>query len=360
MHRVSLRGITAAAALAVASTMFAPAAMAQLEIKSKAMEIKFTGRVHMQWNQTSVTDAAVASTFFVRRARLSAEIKVTDFISGKIQPEYGEGSVSLRDAYVDLNFDRAFRFRAGQFKRPFDRFELVSSTQILVIERAGGVRGIADCAGVGNVCSYSRFTEKLNYSDRDLGFQFLGDVGNIRYSAAVTNGQGPNSRVDENGTKSYTGRLEYRGAGLVIGANVGVHDYINDSTLNDEYATAFGADVDWGQYEQPGLHVKAGATFGDNWKNLTTPDPSRFVTAQGMLTYLIPVESRFAFGVEPVARVSWGDPDTDVDGDDGWLFTPGAVVHFTGRNKFAVNVDIWSPATGDTEYSVKAQMYLHF
>jgi hypothetical protein len=187
-----------------------------------------------------------------------------------------------------------------------------------------------------------------------------GQVGQVVWSAAVTNGQGPNSRVDENGTKSYGGRLEYRGSGLVIGANVGVHDYINDSTANDEYATAFGADVDWGVYEQPGPHVKAGVTFGDNWRNLTTPDPSRFVTAQGIVTYLFPVNTPHMFGIEPVARVSWGDPDTDVNSDHGWLFTPGLVAHFTGRNKFALNVDIWSPATGDTEYSVKAQMYLHF
>ena len=334
---------------------------AQVELKSKAVELKITGRVHVQWNQTSVTDAAVASTFFVRRARLTAEVKINDFISGKVQPEYGEGTVSLRDAYVDLNFDRAFRFRTGQFKRPFDRFELVSSTQILTIERAGGVRGVPDCAGVDNVCTYSRFTEKLNYSDRDIGFQLLGDVGDFRYSASVTNGRGPNNKVDQNGTKSYTGRFEYRGAGLVIGANVGVHDYINDSTANDEYATAFGADVDWGRYEQPGPHVKAGVTFGDNWKNLTTPDPSKFVTAQGIVTYLFPIrENRFVYGIEPVARVSWGDPDTDVSDDHGWLFTPGVAFFFSGRSKFAVNVDVWSPATGDTEYSVKAQMYLHF
>ena len=67
--------------------------------------------------------------------------------------------------------------------------------------------------------------------------------------------------VDENGTKSYTGRLEYRGSGLTFGAHVGAHDYPNDSTGTDEYAVAFGADVDWGQYEQPGAHIKAGVVY---------------------------------------------------------------------------------------------------
>ncbi len=361
MMRIVPRVVVTLAGVALAVPVVGRPAGAQVVIKSKAVEITLAGRLHMQWNHTSSTGAAVASTFFVRRARLTAEIKVNDFISGKIQPEYGEGIVGLRDAYVDLNFDRAFRIRAGQFKRPFDRFELVSSTQILVIERAGGVRGLPGCSGVGNICSFSRFTEKLNYSDRDLGFQILGDVGKVRYSASVTNGEGPNDDVDENGTKSYTGRLEYRGGDLTVGAHAGLHDYPNDSTGTDEYAVAYGADVDWGRYEQPGAHVKAGFVYGDNWKNLTTPDPTKFVSAQGIVTYLFPIrENRFMYGIEPVARVSWGDPDTDVSEDDGWLFTPGLVLYFVGRNKFAVNVDIWSPATGGTEYSVKAQMYLHF
>jgi hypothetical protein len=288
-------------------------------------------------------------------------VKINDFISGKIQPEYGEGVVALRDAYLDLTFDRAFRARIGQFKRPFDRFELVSSTRILVIERVGGVRGSTDCAGVDGVCSLSRFTEKLSYSDRDLGFELLGNVGRFLWSAALTNGRGPNSRIDENGTKSYSGRLEYQHDGLVIGGHVGVHDYPNDSTGTDKYAAAWGADVDWGRYEQPGPHLTAGFVYGDNWKNLTTPDPTTFVSAQAITTYMFPVrDNSFVYGIEPVFRASWGDPDTDVAGDDGWLFTPGIVAYFADRNKLALNVDVWSPATGSTVWSTKVQAYLLF
>jgi Phosphate-selective porin O and P len=349
------------AAAALLTLMVLPVGLeAQVELRSRAARLTITGRVHTQWNHTSV-NSEISSTFFVRRARLTAEIKINDFISGKVQPEYGEGAVSLRDAYVDLTFDPAFRWRIGQFKRPFDRFELVSSTQILVIERAGGVRGVPDCAGVGNVCSFSRFTEKLNFSDRDIGFEFLGNVGKFMWSASVTNGRGPNNRVDENGTKSYSGRLEYRGDGLTIGGNFGVHDYTNDSTGTDKYAPAFGVDVDWGQYEQPGVHLKAGFVYGDNWKNLTTADPSKFMTTQAIAAYMFGVKDNpFLYGIEPVFRVSYGDPDTDTAGDDGWLWTPGIAAYFSGRNKLALNFDIWSPATGGTQWSTKAQVYLHF
>jgi hypothetical protein len=355
--------LAAAAVVAAAVMGLARPAHAQVEISSKAMEIKLTGRVQLQFNHTSDSAALIPSTFFVRRARLTAEIKVNDFISGKIQPEYGEGTVGLRDAYVNLNFHPALRATFGQFKRPFDVFELVSSTQILVIERAGGVRGSASCSGVGGVCSLSRFTEKLLYSDRDLGVQLDGQLGGsgLHYWVSATNGRGPNNDIDENAAKSFSGRLEYDIGSVRVGAHVGIHDYPNDSTGTDEFANAFGADVDWGQYEKPGPHVKAGFVYGDNWKNLVSADPSKFVSGQVIGTYLFPIkENRFVYGVEPLMRVSWGDPDTGVDADDGWIFTPGLVFHFIGRNKFAVNVDVWKPATGDTEYSLKAQTYLHF
>lgn len=353
-------GTVAAAAVLLVT---AGSAGAQVVVSSKAMELRIDGRLHFQYNQTSAEGAQLSNTFFVRRARLEVEARINDFVSGRIQPEFGEGTVGLRDAFVTLNFGPALRTTFGQFKRPFDVFELTSSSQILVIERAGGVRGIPGCAGVGSVCSLSRFTERLGYSDRDIGVMVDGRVGSsgLNYAASVTNGRGPNNDIDENATKSYTGRVEYAVSGLRIGGNLGVHDYPNDSTGTNRYATALGADVDWGRFETPGPHVQAGFVYGDNWLDLSRTDPSTFVTAQAIATYLFAIDqNEYVYGLEPLLRASWGDPDTDASDDAGWVFTPGLVVYLTGRNKIAVNVDIWMPAVGDTEYSIKAQTYLHF
>lgn len=349
---------------AVACVLSASSAAAQVKIESKAAEITLTGRVQLQWNTTSV-DGPISNEFLIRRARLTAEIDFNDWISGKVQPEYGEGEVSLKDAYLRLSFDPAFRATLGQFKRPFDLFELTSSTQFLVIERAGGIRGVDTCSGPGGICSYSRFTEKLGYSDRDIGVMVEGDLGSrFEYSASVTNGTGANSE-EENGSKSYTGRFAVAATpDLTIAGNLGAHDYERESALGEmenEYAIAFGGDIEYGNYTR-GLHVQAGITAGDNWLNLdASGDPTTFVTAQGIVTYKVPVSnSRFIEAIEPVARVSWGDPDTDADDDQGILFTPGLVAFFSGRNKLAINADIWSPSQGDTELSVKVQSYLHF
>lgn len=348
--------------LLAALGIFATDATAQVQIRSRAAQITVTGRVQLQWNTTSV-DGPISNEFLIRRARLTAEVKVNDLISGKVQPDFGEGELDLKDAYMRLSFAPGFRATLGQFKRPFDLFELTSSTQILVVERAGGIRGVDTCSGIDGLCSFSRFSEKLEYSDRDIGVMLDGNPNGSRvtYMLSVTNGTGSNA-ADENGAKSFTGRIEFEAReDLVVGGNIGVHDYLDETGAENDYAFAFGGDVELGNYSE-GLHVQGGFVAGDNWQNLdASGSPSTFFSAQGIVAYKIPVQtSRFVEAVEPLGRISWGDPDTDADDDAGILLTPGFVAHFSGRNKIAANLDIWSPSQGDTEFSLKVQSYLHF
>ncbi len=352
------------AMLIVLQAAAASAGQAQVEVKSRAVEITLTGRVHSQFNTTSVLDEP-ETEFLVRRARFTADVKVNDFVSGRVQPDYGNGKVTLKDAYVRLTFHPAFRATIGQFKRPFDLFELTSSTQILVIERTGEVRGVDSCTGPGGTCSFSRLTEKLQLADRDIGVMFDGSAPNgvFRYMVSVTNGTGQNAD-DENGTKSLSGRIEITPLpNVTVGGNVAAHDYLLPITPDvgeNEYALAFGGDLELGNFER-GIHFQGGVATGENWLVLSAIDPPTFLTAQGILTWRVPLgQNRIATAIEPVARVSWADPDTDAADDDGILATGGLVLHFAGRNKLAANLDVWQPRIGDTEYSLKIQSYLHF
>ncbi len=336
------------------------AAGAQVQLDSRAVEITLTGRVHMQYRTTSV-DGPRSSEFLLRRARFTAHVKVDDLIEGRIQPDFGEGKLSLKDAYLRLNFDPAFRLSFGQFKRPFDIFELYSSTQILTIERTGEIDGVDACAGPGGVCSWSRLTEKLEYSDRDIGILVDGRATDkLEYRFSITNGTGADKR-DKNGTKSYTARVVVQAASHVrLGANVGVHDYFGSTTAN-EYAVAYGGDIEIGRYGEE-IHLQAGFLAGQNWLNLdATGDPSTFLTAQGVVSYRLPITGSSHFtAVEPLARLSWADPNTDAANAGGWLFTPGIALRMAGRNMLVANVDVWSPAAGDSEWSFKFQSFLHF
>jgi outer membrane murein-binding lipoprotein Lpp len=334
-------------------------AAAEREAATKQSPLSFSGRVQAQYSTTSAPDV-IASDFVIRRARLEAELRISDVVSGRLQPDFGAGRISLTDAFVALDFDPAFAVAIGQFKRPFDLFELTSSTRILTIEREGIVRGSGSCAGPGGICSYSRFTQKLGFADRDIGVRFDGAAGDWNWEAAVTNGAGANS-AEDNDSKSFGGRLVFGGlANLSIAANAAAHDYTNDVDPTRKHAAGYGGDVEWGTFSS-GWHAQAGVVAGDNWLDLDAAGtPSRFRSAQGILSYKRPLRLTGIEAVEPLARLSWGDPNAALGGDEEVFATAGIVAHFIGRNKLALNVERWMPPAGTAQWSVKVQSYLHF
>lgn len=319
------------------------------------------GRIHLQYN-TSSADPDVASAFLLRRARIWAGARINDWIDGAAQIDFSGGRVAARYAFLRFSLDPALRISLGQFKRAFDVFELTSSSETLVIERDGDVRGVAACAGLEGVCSYSAFSERLEMSSLDVGMLLEGELasGRLRYLASLTNGPGDNA-LEDNATKSVSGRLEWVAApSVTLGANAGLHDYVNPVSRENTYAPAAALDVDWGSFEG-GFHLQAGVLTGENWRN---PDAlgegSTFLAAQGIASYRFPLGGHRVRGIEPVARVSWGDPDTSGPDGGGTLLTPGLMLHFDGRNKLAANVDTWRPREGETAWSLRMQAYIYF
>jgi hypothetical protein len=354
---------------ALALTLLALGAAAPASVSGQAVEprepverTELGGRLHFQWNTTSAEDE-VSSDLFVRRARIWVATRFNDWIDGVVHVDVAGAGAVARYAFVRLSPSPVARFSFGQFKRAFDLFELTASSQILVVERDGNVRGVIPCAGIGGVCSYSRFSEKLQLSSLDVGVLVDGELagGRLGYLVSVTNGSGPNTRED-NDAKSVAGRVEWLPrADLRLGANASVHDYSNPVTLTDAHAPSVSFDVEVGNFEQ-GLHVQAGVLSGRNWMNLDDDgDESRYLAWQGITTYRIPVSEHGKIrALEPLGRISWGDPDRDAGSDGGLLLTPGLVVHFEGRNKVAANVDLWHPQAGETIWGLKVQTYLHF
>lgn len=343
-----------AAALLVAG---AAEVAAQATISSRAASIRLGGRLHTQYATSSVE--SYNDQFFFRRARLTADVTVSDFFDARVQPEFAGGSAELKDAYVRFKFSPAFQLTMGQFKRPFDLFELDSSTDMSLIERDGRVGGVSACAGVGGICSYSRFTERLNYSDRDTGIRVGGASGKVEYEIAMTNGTGANE-ADENDGKSFSGRLAVEVAdGVTLAGQFAAHDHLHPDGETAR-AGAWGADLTYGTWRD-GFMLQAAVVGGDNWKQADKVGQDvTFMAFQGVASYYHPLEGARWAGVEPLFRLSWGDPDTAVDSDGGMVFTPGLMLYVLGKNKIGFNVDVWSPQEGDTEYSLKIQSFLYF
>ena len=342
------------------------AAEAQFEISSRASSIQIGGRAHAQYAASSVSD--VENDFFLRRVRLIADITLNDFVSARIQPDFARGKIALQDVYVRLGFSSKFRVSAGQFKRAFDIFELSSSTDLSIIERDARVEGASGCAGVSGICSYSRLIQKLKYSERDQGIKIDGSSGRMSYQFTLTNGTGINVS-DENDAKSYSGRLRLAASDKVtFSAQLGVHDYLfplvdtrTERGVDTKTArgVAWGADVEFGTWRD-GAHIQASVIRGDNWKSLdASHNEATFLTTQIVASYYSEKSGRLA-GIEPLLRLSFGDPDTALGKNAGTVVTPGLMFYLQGKSKIGANLDVYSPQSGDTEMSFKVQTYLYF
>ena len=341
---------------AVALSLPAAQSSAQ-EISSRFGDIRIGGRLHSQYSASSVAEAE--NDFFFRRVRLIFDIGLTDFVTARVQPDFAGGKAALQDTYVRFNFDSGLRFYMGQFKRSFDLFELASSTDLSLVERDGRVEGVSSCTGVGGTCSYSRLTEKLGFAGRDQGVKIEYSSGAVTFQASATNGTGINVS-DENDSKSYAGRISFgAGENVTISGQFGVHDYI-DASDDNAYAPAWGADIDFGSWRD-GVHFQAAVASGDNWKELDgAGDAVPFMAYQGVLSYYAPLDGSKFVGVEPLARVSYADPNGDAADDGALVFTPGLMLYTSGKNKIGANLDVFAPQTGDTEYSFKLQAFLYF
>ncbi len=355
------RGFRKVRIFALAAVLWTPmSASGQTQIKARAATITVGGRLQVQ-GASSSHEAAPPFEILLRRARFYFGVEVTEFLEGRLLADFARNDeIGLQDAYVRLNFSPAFAFSMGRLKRPSEIFEMSSSSQLSIIERDGRVRGAGDCTGTGGVCTFSRLTEKLQFSGRDSGFRLAGSAGRFGYTATLTNGTGITVNEDENDAKSYSGRATLQVVDdLELGAFVGVHDYPDmDDSAN--FATAVGADLDWGGWYD-GVHLQAAVVGGDNWKNLdVSGDAGRFLTSQVVFTYYIPVESDKWVAIEPIARISWADPDTDTADDAAWLITPGVSFFISGRNKIGTNLDIYMPEQGGSDFSFKFQSFLYF
>ncbi len=299
------------------------------------------------------------SDFFLRRVRLTADITVNDFVSGRIQPDFARGKTALQDVYIRLGFSSTFRLSLGQFKRAFDVFELSSSTDLSLIERDGRIEGVSHCDGVGSVCSYSRLTQGLRFAERDQGVKLDGSSGSVSYQATITNGTGINV-ADENDAKSFSARITAEVAADVrISGQLALHDYEHGDTLTGR-AKGWGADIEIGGWRD-GFMLMGAVGGGDNWKLLDAGnEAATFLAAQVVASYYHPIESARLSGIEPLLRVSLGDPDTALDSNGATVITPGLMFYFEGKNKIGANLDFYSPHAGESELSFKVQTFLYF
>lgn len=308
-------------------------------IEFSGIELTIGGRVQTQFNTTSI-DGVEGSELILRRARIEIEARLNDFVSLVLEPDFGGEELDMKDTYVQLSFDSALQVIAGKSKRPFSRVELTSSKRILPVERGLRIRGL------GAFDEYA-LVNGLDYSDREIGVLLSGQPEDapLGLGYAVGMYRGPLHGEIDAATYQYVARVTLAPTDMLsFGASWSSRDFAESTAGAIERGNAFEIDVEYGTFA-PGLHVIAEAAFGD----VDPFNDTSFRGAQGWLAWRSGALGARVTAIEPLARVSWGDIESDIPTPGGILFTPGFNVYFGPLNRLMVNYDIWRGASDTTD-----------
>jgi hypothetical protein len=351
------------------------AGAASVSAQTTYPNVKLSGRLQTQFYYFDNEDYAAAvgpkDNVFIRRARVEARGQISENVSLYIQPSFeggrslsslvttctstpvpggggtptitcrtsGRSGIRLRDAYIDVRFSPeaakgALFLRAGQEKRPFSRYELVSSTNLPSIERGGGqgllARGSNDLFGSAGFLSHD-VGASVRYEYK------LDDTRLVTLKLGAYNGQGE-SLNDVNEKKSFGARGTFGVTPkLEIGASWFAHDAIvtvggvPDSTFTNY---AFDVDAQWGKPGDEGFFALAEYLHGND----ASASKLTMQGLQGVAAYNIRMKSptSWLYAVEPALRLDLADPNTDADDDRITTLTAVLGVYMSSRSQLRV------------------------
>jgi phosphate-selective porin len=293
--------------------------------------------------------------FFLRRARLTASGRATSTLTYRLQAELAGGlgassgvNASMTDAYVEWTRFPQAHVRFGQFKTPFGREWLVSSTQTVTIER-------------------SLMSDRLTVN-RQIGVEASGDAYDKRvgYLAAVVNGNGRNTTVNDNRDFMYIvrGHAAPWQVGTGTRVEIGVNAFWSRDTrlsmskdfrLDSTPETSAADNLFTGRRSGAGLdeHFQQGIWSIDaEWLRVRFEQDAAgapVVTSQGW--YVMPSAFVFRRLVQAVGRYEWYRPDVHVDGNATSTWLGGLNYYARGDNAKLMVDYLWVTTPDATDHA---------
>ena len=293
--------------------------------------------------------------FFVRRARVTASGRVMPTVAYRFQAEFAGGlgatsgvTASLTDGYIEWTKIPEAHIRFGQFKSPFGREWLAASTQLPTIER-------------------SLVSDRLTVN-RQIGVEALGNAydGRLGYFAAIVNGDGRNTTVNDNHAFMYLVRgtsAAWREADvgrLEIGANAFWSrdtrlSFPGEFKLDSTPDTPASDNLFTGRRSGAGVdeHFERGFWSVDaEWLRVRFEQDAPgapVVTSQGW--YVAPTAFVFRRVVQAAGRYEWYRPDVRIGGNETSTWTAGLNYLARGDNaKLMVNY-LWVKTPTSTDHA---------
>lgn len=299
------------------------------------------------------------SNFLVRRARIEVLGRLSERVSFFLQPSFEapRNRVRLRDAYVDLALSKPGAgitavARAGQEKRPFGRYELLSSNNLPSIERGAG-GGLAIGSSTNDLFTANGFLA------HDVGLSARAElpVGSRRLEVkgGVYNGQGE-SFNDINGAKSWGVRATMGVFGkLNVGASYADHEtaqLIDPDVPNGPVGPtvrnqAVGLDFLWGAPGNPGLLLIGDYMNGEDTTAARNPIEGGQIV--GAWHFRLKNPSALVYAVEPVVRADWSTANADDPSQELFLFSIGGGLYFSPRTHLRLLWETQRPADDTRE-----------
>lgn len=248
-----------------------------------------------------------------------------------------ELAVRMTDTYVywaPLESE-LLELNLGQFKAPFDAEDLISTAEMLFIDRSVANRGVQDVEG---------FNVEGLTQDRQLGGQARGKIPfadvegpdgedqalGVSYAAAVANGNGPNRSMNENQRLATYGRLVAHWGDVVA---VGAAAHRNPRTFGDPPDQVDRIRRGWT------ADLQANAMGFSLFTNIVNErrahpdiDEDPTVTARGYQVQLAWEDP--LFGIQPAYRFAHYDPTSDPgdEAEDGFFEDDALTYHTIGLN----------------------------
>jgi hypothetical protein len=347
------------------------------EAQTQYPNVKVTGRLQEQFyyfdNDPYAATVGAKDNFFTRRARIEARGNISENVIVYIQPSFeggrnlsgvatactstpvpvgggtptitcrttGRSGLRLRDAWIDVRFSpeaskSALYLRAGQEKRPYSRYELTSSNNLVSIERGAG-QGLVPRA------SNDLFTAN-GFVSHDVGasvrYEYkLDDAGTrlVTVKLGAYNGQGE-SLNDVNNKKSFGARATAAVySKLDIGGSWFAHDGIVTvgSTIDSAFTNyAWDVDAQWGKPGDEGLYVLGEYLDGNDAS--AAKNKIRGIQGLAAYNYRFTSPTSWLYAIEPAFRIDISDPNTEVDNDRSTLITAVLGIYMSSKAQLRV------------------------
>jgi hypothetical protein len=349
--------------------------------QAQTPSVSVRGRIQTQFSTVSGDssgvfnpNAQVNSSFEIRRLRIQTDVRIGDNVNLVIQPSFEMGSLRMRDAYLRVilarNATTSFGLTLGQEKKPFSRYELTSSNNLLSIERGVRLRGIS-------AVDQNDLLTDNGYISHDLGASAdLNLITNrFQIKAGLYNGSGESSN-DVNNGKTYGARATLtaltnaeqlpvlRLGAAFMSRDRGVTTTATSTAFTPDSSrrtSATGLEVEWGDF-RPGLHVIADFATGKNlWMSAykystgrnvgnvrpNAPD-SAFATFRSLqaiaawrFQFADPTGTRLIKIIEPALRFDMTDPNTSRDNDNATTITPVLNIYFSQTTVMRAGLDLY-------------------